>query len=450
MKGWGLVTVVLTATAGAAPLQPQIDAAAPGATLELAAGQYDGPIVITKPLTIRGDAGAVIRGDGKTHVVHIRTDDVTVSGLHLRGSGLELGKDHAAVFVEGSRVTVRDNLITDSLHGIYLKKASDCVLSGNRIFGKASASASAVRIKPEAIRPGGSDLCELPLNQNARGNGIHLWNSERIAVTKNEIRDTRDGIYFTFTNHSRIAGNVVTHTRIGLHYMYSDQNVFEGNRFAQNAVGSAIMISKGLIVRGNTFEANVGQRGYGLLLAEVDRTRFEGNAMLGNSVGAFMQLSSGNTFFGNTFARSYIGVRLDGSSDSNTFSRNRFAGNMHPVEIDASLGRNAWSDGRAGNQWGNSAEVDLDGDGLGDLPHRETDLLGELRRPFPVVALLSGSPSLDLARFTQQHVSLPGVAAVVDPRPLVAARSREHAANTTAAREHRTFLTQIFTRLFNQ
>jgi nitrous oxidase accessory protein len=448
--GLRIATLAFAANLHAATLQEQIDAESPGATIELKPGEYAGPLVIAKPLTLRGQTGVTIRGDGKTHVIHIRADDVTVSGFHIRGSGLELGKDHAGVFVEGSRATIRENLITNSLHGIYLKKAADCVVAGNRIFGKAGATVRGDQIAAEAIRPGGSDLCELPLNQNARGNGIHLWNSERINVVKNEIRDTRDGIYFTFTNHSYIAGNIVSHTRIGLHYMYSDQNVFEGNRFSENAVGSAIMISKGLVVRGNTFEANVGQRGYGLLLAEVDGTRLEGNAMIGNSIGAFMQLSSGNTFSGNTFARSYIGVRLDGSSDSNTFSRNRFDGNMHPVEIDASLGRNAWSDRRTGNQWGNSAEVDLDGDGVGDLPHRETDLLGELRRPFPIVALLSGSPALDLAGFAQQHASLPGVAAVIDPHPLAAARHGEHAAKAALGRARRPFLAQIFTRLFNQ
>lgn len=448
MNAFAAIACLAIATAHGGTLQERIDAAAPGATITLAAGEYSGPIVITKPLTLQGQGLPTIRGDGKNHVVDIKAEGVTIAGFHLRGSGLELGKDHAAVFVEASRAVVRGNVIEDSLHGIYVKKAADCQLIGNRVFGKTGASVRQP-IALEAIKPGGADICETPLNQNVRGNGIHLWNSERITVSGNEIRDTRDGIYFTFTSHSFISDNLVEHTRIGLHYMYSDFNVFERNRFAENAVGSAIMISKNLTVRDNTFAANTGQRAYGLLLAEVDGTRFERNAVIGNSLGVFMQLSSGNTFVENTFARSYIGARLDGSSDGNKFARNRFVGNMHPVEIDASLGHNAWSDGRTGNQWGNSAEVDFDGDGIGDLPHRETDLLGELRRPFPLVALLSGSPALDLARFTQQHASVPGVAAVVDPRPLVAGYDRQAAVSAASTPQSSSFLAQIFNRFFH-
>lgn len=426
-------------------LQQRIDDAPAGATLTLPAGEYAGPVVITKPLTLRAAGDATIRGDGRSHVVHIKSERVTIEGLRLRGSGLELGKDHAAVFVEGNGAVIRGNVIEESLHGIYVKKAIDCELAGNRILGQPGPSPGAAPLRPEDIKPGGSDLCATPLNQNVRGNGIHLWNSERITVTGNEIRDTRDGIYFTFTHHSHIAGNVVSHTRIGLHYMYSDDNVFEGNRFSKNSVGSAIMISKRLVVRNNSFDANVGQRAYGLLLAEVDSTRFEGNSVAGNTIGAFMQLSSGNTFIGNDFTRGYIGVRLDGSSDANTFSRNRFSGNLHQVEIDASLGQNAWSDGRTGNLWGHSAQIDFDGDGLGDVPHREADLLGELRRPFPIVALLSGSPALDLAHFAQQHATVPGVAALVDPRPIAATGGRAPLAGAPARRP---FLAQLFQRLF--
>ncbi len=448
MKWMTFVLLVSTVTVRAASLQRQIDDAPAGSSLELTAGEYAGPIVITKPLTLQAKGMVTIRGDGKSHVVEIKCEHVTMAGFHIRGSGRDLGKDHAGVFVEGSYAVVRDNVIEESLHGIYVKKAHDCELAGNRIMGLTALPAGSGPLKLDSIKPGGTDMCEIPVNQNTRGNGIHLWNSERITVANNEIRDTRDGIYFTFTSHSRITGNVVSHTRIGLHYMYSDWNVFEGNSFTENSVGAALMISKGLTVRGNRFASNVGQRSYGIVLAEVDNTRLEGNAVTGNSIGVFMQLSTGNTFAGNTLARDYIGIRLDGSSDSNTFTQNRFSENMHPVEIDASLGSNAWSDGRHGNQWNSGAEVDFDGDGIGDLPHRETDLLGGLRRPFPVVALLSGSPALDLARFAQQHASIPGMAAVVDPRPLVAGRQND--APSADKAQSRSSLAQLFANLFKK
>jgi nitrous oxidase accessory protein len=412
-----IVLMAMVCAARAALLQPQIDAAAPGATIELPTGLYDGPVVITKPLTLKASGEATIRGDGKNHVIHIKAANVTIQGFTITRSGIELGKDHAAVMIEGEHATVRGNAITDSLHGIYVKKANDCVLVGNSIVGKTSLAADQGPIDPTG-RPSGGELCDIGLDQNRRGNGIHLWNSERISVFDNTIRDVRDGIYFSFANGCLIRGNDISHVRFGLHYMYSDSNVFERNRFAENSAGSTLMFSRNLVVRGNSFAANVGHRAYGMVLTQADNSRVEGNDFSGNTVGLCVEYSNLNTFVGNTFARSYIGARLTGGSDGNRFTRNTFAANLHPVEIDGDFSNNAWTDGKAGNRWGNSAEIDFDGDGIGDLPHREADLLGGLRRPFPLAALLSGSPALDLVHFAQQHARIPGVQAIIDPRPL--------------------------------
>lgn len=412
--------IAIACGAQAAPLQPRIDAAAPGATIELASGTYDGPIVIGKPLTLRAHGAATIRGDEKSHVIHITAAHVTVEGFTIRGSGIELGKDHAAVMLEGDHATIRGNTISDSLHGIYVKKAHDCTLSGNRIVGKSSLSGDDAPVDVRA-RPGGSELCDSGLDQNRRGNGIHLWNSERATVLDNTIRDVRDGIYFAFADACLVRGNDIARVRFGLHYMYSDSNVFERNRFAENAAGSTLMFSRNMVVRGNSFTSNVGHRAYGMVLTQCDTSRVEGNDFSGNTVGLCVEYSNLNTFAGNRFSRSYIGARLTGGSDGNRFTRNRFAANLHPVELDGDFTNNAWTDGNVGNRWGNSAEIDFDGDGIGELPHRETDVLGELRRPFPLVALLSGSPALDLIRFAQQHARVPGVQAIHDARPLSAA-----------------------------
>lgn len=400
-------------------LQERIDRAAPGSVLSVPAGRHEGPLVITKPLVLRAAGHAEIRGDGKTHVIHIKAEQVTVEGFQISGSGLELGKDHAGVFIEGKSATVLGNVITESLHGIYVKKASDARLVDNRIEGKKEQTVLLASVDPRA-RPDSAETCEVGLDQNRRGNGIHLWNSEGITITGNRIENARDGIYFSFANHCVVRDNVIRRVRFGLHYMYSDGNVFERNVFSENAAGSTLMFSRNMVVRGNKFEANTGHRAYGMVLTSVDTSRIEGNEFSGNSVGLCLEYSSGNTFAGNRFARSYIGAKITASSDANRFSRNVFSQNMHPVELDGDVSRNSWSDGKRGNRWGNSTQVDLNGDSVGDLPHRESDLLGGLRRTFPAVALLSGSPALELIRFAQQHTKLPGVPAIQDPSPLTA------------------------------
>ncbi|MHA3774377.1 NosD domain-containing protein [Verrucomicrobiota bacterium sgz303538] len=398
-------------------LQEQVDAAPPGAVLQVPAGRYEGSVLITKPIVLRAQGEVQLHGSGKTHVVHIKAENVTVEGFHISGSGLELGKDHAGVFIEGNSATVRGNSITDSLHGIYVKKAQDCRLIQNRIEGKEQETVAVSMIDPRA-RPDSGETCEVGLDQNRRGNGIHLWNSERITIIGNQIESTRDGIYFSFANHCTVRSNSIRRVRFGLHYMYSDGNVFENNVFTENSAGSTLMFSKNLVIRGNTFAANVGHRAYGMVLTSVDTSRIERNNFVGNSIGLCLEYSNNNTFAGNFLVRSYIGARLTASSDGNRFTRNVFSRNMHPVELDGDFSRNSWSDGKVGNRWGNSAEVDLNGDGVGDLPHREADLLGGLRRPFPAAALLSGSPALDLIRFAQQHAKVPGIPAIQDPAPL--------------------------------
>ncbi|MGL6251917.1 MAG: nitrous oxide reductase family maturation protein NosD, partial [Billgrantia desiderata] len=54
---------------GDGPLQLHIDAAAPGSELILAEGLYSGSILIDKPLTLRGEPGAILDGEGNGDVI---------------------------------------------------------------------------------------------------------------------------------------------------------------------------------------------------------------------------------------------------------------------------------------------------------------------------------------------------------------------------------------------
>ncbi|HEV2095745.1 MAG TPA: right-handed parallel beta-helix repeat-containing protein, partial [Chthoniobacterales bacterium] len=127
--------------ANAATLQDRIAAAAPNDTIRIAAGVHAGAIVINKPLTLAGESGAEVRGPGAGKVIMIAADDVTVTGLRITGSGLNLSDDDAGVFVTGNNATIENDTIADSLHGIYLKKVSGARILGNRIEGKTTIAA---------------------------------------------------------------------------------------------------------------------------------------------------------------------------------------------------------------------------------------------------------------------------------------------------------------------
>lgn len=407
---------VATSVCGAT-LQERIDAASPGQTIHVQSGVHAAPIIITKPLTLIGEAGTEIRGNGTGKVVTIAADDVTIRRLRITGSGLQLSDDDAAVFVIGNRATIENCTIADSLHGVYLKKISGAQILNNRIQGKTTLAASA-----EPVEKGigqSAENCDTTLAANRRGNGIHQWNCEGNLIRGNEISDARDGIYFSFTNNSRVENNLIHQVRYGLHYMYSDANIFENNTFTENAAGAAIMFSKDMVVRGNRFVNNRGYRAYGLIFQSSDNSRLEQNEISENAVGLSFNQCNQNEVIANRVTRNYIGLRFSSNSDGNRFTENVFTGNLHPIETGASdVSGSLWAVHGVGNLWDTELKLDLDRDGIVDLPHRELDLFGILRRDFPAIAFLSESPAVKLLRFANERAVIPGMSSIEDPAPL--------------------------------
>lgn len=402
-----------------ATLQERIDAATPGAILEVGSGVYVGPIVVDKPLTLRGHGLPLIEGDGTGNVVWIVSDHVQVEGFRIEGSGLNLSADNAGIFVEGDQAVVRKNIVSRALHGIYVKGGIGARIEGNSIDGLIYIPEDHADVLREGFTSRPTELCTTELDSARRGNGIHLWNSSGHQIVDNVIQHTRDGIYFSFTNQTWVYRNEVSEVRYGLHYMYSDQNTFEENIFSDNAAGAALMYSEQIRAFRNRFLANRGKRAYGILMQSVDSCVFEDNQVLNNTIGWYLENSQNNRFEGNRVERNYVGLRFSASSAGNVFSRNRFRGNLHPVELDQSAGGNRWAIDERGNDWGRSTSPDLDGDGVGEWSHAETDILGKLRREHELVGLLSGSAFLDLLRFASARSRIPGLPRVEDPHPLV-------------------------------
>ena len=401
---------------GTAWLREQLAAAPEGGTIAVPAGLYRGPFQITRPVRLHGSGGAHLIGDGRTHTIAIAAADVTVDGFEISGSGLDIGQDHAAVHVSGARAVVANNRIHSSLHGIYVRQADDARILHNTIDG---AERIPVAIDPftTRARPAEGELCDL--DQNRRGNGVHVWNASGHRVLGNRIRATRDGIYFSFVDRSEVRDNDIAGVRYGLHYMYSDENVFEDNVFRDNAAGAAIMSSKDIVLRRNQFLSNRSHRSYGVLLQTVDGTTLEANRIVGNSVGVFFESGHGNRLVGNAILDNHIGIHASDSSDGNLFTGNTFQGNLHTIDTTGGNLTSRWADGGRGNYWDGAVTLDLDRDGVADLPHRELDLFGRVRRELPAIGLLAGSPGERLLRFVHARIALPGLPGVVDPSPLV-------------------------------
>jgi nitrous oxidase accessory protein len=369
-----------------------IEAAAPHDTVEVASGLHavGGPLVLTRPVTLRGEPGAILDGQGEHEVVVIEADSVTVERLTLQNTGRSFTEDRAAIRVEKARFClIRDNRLEDTFFGIYLANAGDCRVERNVL---------------EARNEG----------ETQSGNGIHLWYSTRITLAGNEIRGHRDGIYFEFVEDSHVLDNISQdNLRYGLHFMFSDRCTYRSNVFRRNGAGVAVMYTSEVLMEGNDFDENRGGAAFGLLLKEIRDSRIADNRFRRNSVALHLEGANrveveGNDFVGNGWA-----VKVMANSDGSAFTGNNFVGNS----FDVSTNSRSTSSTFTGNYWDRYRGYDRDRNGIGDVafrPVRLFSLVVEQNEPTIVLqrSLLVGL--LDLAEAVLP-VLTPGKLA--DPMP---------------------------------
>jgi len=405
-------------------LQQLVAAAEPGATLLLRRGQYQGPVTIETPVTIRGEPGTVISGDGRGSVIEIVADDVRLERLIIRRSGRDLSKDDAGILVLGDRAVLKDLVLRENLHGVYLLSAEEARLSGLEIIGLA-----ATEEEPEVIGADAVDSDHMhhspPTTQSLMGNGIHLFDADGATVEGNYIHHVRDGIYVAHTNRARIERNRIHDSRYGIHYMYSSDNLIADNELWGNVAGPALMFSRNLEVRKNSMYDHSGFRAYGLLLQNVDASRFTANEIRANRVGMRLQNSSANEFRRNRLTGNLLGMTMNNSSRDNLLTRNEFGVNLRQIGLTGPVPPTDWAEDGVGNEWSDALPLDLTGDGVSEWPHHEVDLLAERRERFPEVELLVGSMGIKIVEWALRKAPIPGMRYITDPHPLVNHRVKE-------------------------
>jgi nitrous oxidase accessory protein len=361
---------------GHATLQAMIDAAAPGDTVLVPPGTYAAPLHIDKSITLEGQGWPVIQGDGSGDVIRIEAPDVTVRGFVVRGTGISLDREDAAIRAMGANTVIENNRIEDALFGVYLEQAAESVVRGNTIQGM-----------------------DLPISR--RGDGLKVFYSPRTLLEANTMRATRDAILW-YSPYSIVRGNDFADGRYGLHMMQSDHHLIEENIFRNNSVGVYIMYGSGFELRRNLLSGNRGPSGYGVGLKETSDVLLEGNRIVNNRAGVYsdaspLQPETTVTYRNNLFAYNEIGLEMLPNTRRNRFQDNILLDNGEQVNVygGGDLLQNEWAVAGRGNYWSDYAGFDANKDAIGDLAYTSKSLFDSLLGTQPALRLFQLSPASD-------------------------------------------------------
>jgi nitrous oxidase accessory protein len=382
--------------AGTRNLQQLVNSASDGDTLTLAKGVYEGELVIGRSITLQGQPGTILDGQGKGDVIRVNAPDVIIRNLTLKNSGKSHDTEDSGVFVtdQGDRVLIEDNVFEDILVGVYLKGPEDAVVRGNFISGSQHH------------------------RMNDRGNGIYLWNSPGSIIEDNEIRYGRDGIFVMTSRNNVFRNNRLMDLRFAIHYMYTHDSEVVGNYSSRNHSAWALMFSDRLTVTGNH---SVGDRDRGLFLNFVNYSSLQKNHVSGGvEKCVFIYNANMNTISANHFQECDIGIHFTAGSENNKIYGNAFLANRTQVKY---VGTRyiEWSFEGHGNYWSDNLSFDLNNDGISDKPYRPNTMVDKIMWEYPTAKLLLGSPVMQLLRWAQSEFPSLHPGGVQDSVPLMLA-----------------------------
>lgn len=368
------------------------------AEIQLGAKVYAGDLVIRRPVILRGVPGTVLEGSGHTTVVTIDAKDVVLENVTVRGSGRRHTAEDAGVKATGARVALRDVKVEQTLFGISLQACQSCLVERAHILG-----------------PGD--------DQELRGDGIKLWESNDSVVRGCRVEHSRDMVVW-YTKRAVLEDNVVTHGRYGTHFMYAHDSVVRRSRFENDVVGIFVMYSMRLHVEDNILAGARGAAGVGLGFKDSDGVEVRRNWLVANTSGTYLDNTPRTPeapviYEDNLFALNDLGLRLHLSQKGLVLRGNDFHQNASLIEVDG--GGDALGVESRRNHYSDYEGYDLNRDGVGDVAFEVKALSSEMVESRPSLKLFAGTAAMGLVDTIARAVPvLSSQKLFVDPVPLAA------------------------------
>lgn len=392
-------------------LQVLIDQAPQGQTVIIPAGTYQGELVVGHPMVLRAQPGAkLVHSSGTSGpTLWIQSDDVTVVGLEIEGSGEGTRRDHTAVLVSGSSVTLWGLKIQKAWSGVWLDHCvnvtiSDLEITGLKDFpfwerGEGVRVTEGTRIRLQRLR------------LTSVADGIDAERSTKVIVDHCAVQDARYGLHLMFSSEGEARGLVTSRTVAGVMVMESSQWTIRDSHltdgYRTGSAGIREIRTKGVRV----LETEVARQASGIELLDVRGGLFHANRITENGIawtwggdnsGTLVQ---DNTHRGNLI--DFAGGEPTEKTLVGTEAHNHGAVKIIPtvqataLRIRPIFDRNYW-DGWTG--------TDLDQDGVGDTPYRFDAESAVRFASHPWVGVFLGSP------WSQWSRTVPG-GEVIDEHP---------------------------------
>jgi parallel beta-helix repeat protein len=291
-------------------IQEAINNAVDGDTILVEAGTYHEHVLVNKTVTIIG-AGAdttIIDGNSTGHVVHVVSDNVTLSGFTVQSSGhLDWPALDAGICVNGTNAcTIAENRLVDiGFAGISLLSCDRTTVRRNNVTG-------------------------------AGWTGIHLMDSSHNIVADNRLTSN---LYAGINGHAashgnNITANVIANSSYGMFYHNAQYNRLCRNHLTNIAVEGIQLqdsVSNNLVAENHLTNCSVGIQ----LLGPNHGNTLAGNILTDGHSGIRLQSAGHTQIYNNTITHFYgaewdAAIRLDASGYSNIHS-NRIQDNWRGI-----------------------------------------------------------------------------------------------------------------------